>query len=260
MLNINPVLFNIGPLAIRWYGVLMGVSILVGAIILMQLAKQRDVDEDTVLNLLPLTVIAGLIGARIVYVATNWSFYVFDPAEIIRIDHGGLSFHGAVIGGLLAALVYLRYKHIPWEPVADLFVPGLSIGIILVRIGNLINGEAQGRITASGFQHPTQLYGSSIGLVLLIITMVLWRRHVRPGVVFWNFVLWYSVLRSVFEETFRDNPLYLWGYINTKYGIGLFTLTQIVSVPIIAIAIWRLWQLNHDKASADRKKPAPSKR
>jgi len=251
VLNIDPIMFRIGPLAVRWYGFLMGVSILIGAIILMRLARQRQMDEDTILNLLPITVISGLIGARIVYVATNWSFYVFDPSEIIRIDHGGLSFHGAVFGGLIAGLLYLRYKRIPWEPVADLFVPGLSIGIVLVRIGNLINGEAQGRITASGFQHPAQLYGSSIGLVLLIMTIVLWRKNPRPGVVFWNFALWYSVLRSIFEETFRDNPLYLWGYISTKYGIGLFTLTQIVSVPIIAVAAWRLWQLRQ----APAKKP-----
>jgi len=88
--------------------------------------------------------------------------------------------------------------------------------------------------------HFTQLYGALIGLVLLLLSIYWLRQNRAYGYVFWQFVLWYSLLRSVFEETFRLNPLWIKVYLNEQAGIGLFTATQIISIPLIALAIFFL--------------------
>ncbi|HEX6972284.1 MAG TPA: prolipoprotein diacylglyceryl transferase family protein, partial [Limnochordia bacterium] len=109
-----------------------------------------------------------------------------------------------------------------------------------------------GRHTALLFdRHPAQLYGSAIGLVLWAIHTRLSRRHPPAGYLFWSFVLYYSVLRGVIEETFRANPLYAWGYVNETWGIGLFTLTQLVTPPLVLLAWW-LRRLTVREAKGER--------
>jgi phosphatidylglycerol---prolipoprotein diacylglyceryl transferase len=114
----------------------------------------------------------------------------------------------------------------------DLAVPGLAIGYMLVRIANIFNQEILGRPAALFFfeQHPTQIYGSLIGLVSLLIHNYLARTFpAKPGVLFWLFIFYYSLLRGIIEETFRANPLYLWGYTNELWGVGFFTMTHLVT-------------------------------
>ncbi|MHB9059758.1 MAG: prolipoprotein diacylglyceryl transferase [Bacillota bacterium] len=241
----NPIMFQIGPIAVRWYGVLMAASVGIGTWLAFRQSQRAGVSEDDVLTVVPLAVILGLIGARVGYVITNWGYYATDPREIIATWHGGLSFHGAIAGGIVAILLYGHFRKIGFYKFADMFVPGVAVGIILVRIANLINGESMGRTFGSLMTaHPTQIYGSLIGVVLLIIALRQQSRPHLPGYIFWSFVLWYSVLRAGIEETFRDNPLYFWGYVNPTLGIGLFTLTQIVSVPLIILAAYMVlrWQ------------------
>lgn len=238
----DPTMFRIGMIEVRWYGFLMGLSIVIGLVIMFRIVQKTQprggVTEDVVLTIIPFTLLAGLIGARFIYVITNWDFYAMYPAEIPRTDHGGLSFYGALLGGALVVWFFTRRYKVDFNWLGDLFVPGLSVGIILVRIGNLINGESLGRETAFGFgRHPTQLYGSLLGVVLLLIAYWQFRRGGLPnGYVLWTFVLWYSVLRAVVEETLRDNPLYVVHYVNNTLGIGFLTLTQITAVPLIIIA------------------------
>jgi len=244
-------MFQIGPIAIRWYGVLMALSVAIGSYLAYRQAERAGISEDDVLTVIPLAVILGLIGARVGYVVTNWGYYAANPAEIIATWHGGLSFHGSIIGGIIAILLYCRHARINFYRLADIFVPGVAIGIILVRIANLINGESMGRpFGPSMTPHPTQIYGSLIGLILLVIALRQQTRPHVPGYIFWSFVLYYSLLRAVIEETFRDNPLYLWGYVNPMLGIGLFTLTQIISLPLIILAAYMLWRLNREERAA----------
>lgn len=111
----------------------------------------------------------------------------------------------------------------------------------------VVNGEL-----VRGPVHLTQLYGALIGVVLVFILLWAFRRSRTPGFVWWQFVLWYSLLRSVFEETFRDNPLFWPVYLSEgpdAPGIGLFTLTQLVSVPLILIALYMLLTMNPDQAT-----------
>ncbi|MGI6609597.1 MAG: prolipoprotein diacylglyceryl transferase [Limnochordia bacterium] len=238
LLMIDPVLFQLGPFAVRWYGLCMALSVGVGFYYLLNGGRRLGCDDDFLYNLAFFVVLSGIVGARAVYVATNWSIYAQEPWAIWRIDLGGLSFHGAVIGGILGAWPYLRRHGASFSALADHAVPGLAFGIAIVRWANLINQEAMGRVTAQGFVHPTQIYGSAIGVVLLAINAYLSRRQPPPGYLFWSFVLYYSILRGFVEETFRANPLYAGGWVIPRIGAGFFTLTQLLTPVFIGLAWW----------------------
>lgn len=237
--GIDPVIFEIGPFAVRWYGVLMATTVALGFYYIRRDGLKLGFDEDALYNVVFIAVLGGIIGARLVYVATNWPAYAGAPLDIIRIDQGGLSFHGAIIGGVSAAAWYLRRKKYSLPVFLDLTIPGVSIGIFLVRLANLINGEVLGRTNEIWFdRHPAQLVGSSIGLVLLVIHAQLARRRPPAGYLFWSFVMYYSLLRGIIEETIRDNPLYAWGYVNEVWGIGFFTLTHLITPFMVALGWW----------------------
>ena len=104
MLSISPVLFEIGPFTVRWYGLFMAVSVGVGFFCFLKGGRSLGYDDDFLYNLAFFVVLSGIVGARAVYVMTNWDVYAKEPGMIWRIDLGGLSFHGAVIGGILGAL------------------------------------------------------------------------------------------------------------------------------------------------------------
>jgi phosphatidylglycerol:prolipoprotein diacylglycerol transferase len=238
--QLDPVIFTLGSLEIRWYGVLVATSILIGFYYFLRDGKRLSINEDLLYNVLFVAVIGGMIGARLVYVLTNLSVYLEYPAEIIRIDHGGLSFHGAVLGGFLTTWLYIRKKRVSLMQLFDLVIPGLCVGIILVRLANILNQEAMGRMAGFlGTNHPAQLYASFLGLVLLIIHNVIARSRPPVGYLSWSFIFYYSLFRFLIEETCRDNPLYLWGYVNEYLGIGFFTLTHLISVPIMILALWQ---------------------
>jgi len=236
--GISPFIFRIGGFGIRWYGFMLAISMAVGVYYLITEGKGRGYDEDGLYTLALYAIIAGILGARLLYVLTNWSDYVRYPIEIIRIDHGGLSWHGAVGGGALAAWWYARRHELPFAVMADLTVPGLAVGYMLVRLANIANQEVLGRYaTILGTRHPTQIYGSLIGLGLLVNYFLQRRRRLPAGYLFWSFFLWYSVLRGVIEETFRANPLYVWGYVNQYLGAGFFTLTHVFT-PLLVLFSW----------------------
>jgi phosphatidylglycerol:prolipoprotein diacylglycerol transferase len=138
----------------------------------------------------------------------------------------------------------------------DWVVPGVSIGIALVRIGNIFNHEVLGRMTELGFgRWPEQLIGSAIGVGLLIRYAVVARRQPPPylGYQFWSFVFWYQVFRGFVGETTRQNPLYLIHYINPYWGIGFTTLMQLFTPPLLVFAwlMMRRSRANALRRSAD---------
>lgn len=242
-------------------------------------------------------VLAGLIGARLVYVVTSPAAYFGpggDPLSAFAIWEGGASIHGAVLGIVVALWFYARRHNLNMWAYLDVLTPIGALGVIGGRIGNFMNGtDTTGRLTGwpigftwpepgtqtfgalgrvifgenlwanapqfvvngelvRGPVHLTQLYGALIGVVLVFILLWAFRRSRTPGFVWWQFVLWYSLLRSVFEETFRDNPLFWPVYLSEgpdAPGIGLFTLTQLVSVPLILIALYMLLTMNPDQAT-----------
>lgn len=252
---IDPVIVRLGPFAIRWYGLLMAVSVAVGFYYLRRDASKLGYSEDFIYNFALVAVLGGIAGARAVYVATNWEVYAGSLAAILRIDQGGLSFHGAIIGGGLAAGLYTARKGYSFDELADLIVPGIAVGIMLVRIANYINGEVLGRPAEilDFARQPAQFIGSAVGLVLLIVHNVLARRRPPAGYLFWSFVTYYSLLRGVVEESVRENPLYAWGYISERYGLGFFTLTQLLTPLFVLIG----WEMVRRSLRLDRRPMGP---
>lgn len=238
--NISPIIFRIGPLAVRWYGLMMGISFALGSYFFIKNGIKKGYSEDSLFIIIVAAIITGIAGARAIYVLTNLSDFI-SPVEMLRIDRGGLSFHGGLLGGLLSAWFLSRIHKVNLGDMLDLAVPGISVGYMLVRIANIFNQEILGRTTLffPFAQHPTQIYGSLIGLISLLIHNILARnRENKPGALFWLFVFYYSLLRGLIEETFRANPLFLLGYINDFLGVGFFTLTHLITPPLALMAWW----------------------
>lgn len=247
-LPLNPIAFHIGPIAVHWYGIFMAISIGIGMYYLYKKAIANGYDDDFITNLLLLVVICGVIGARLMFVLTNTpQWFINDPLQILKVYQGGLSWHGAVLGGFLAGLWYCRKKGKRINPLEDYAVVGLAVGNILVRIGNIFNHEVLGRTTIFAFRRwPDQLIGVSIGIILLIRYFYLQKRGVPEGYQFWSFIFYYQLIRGVVEETFKDTPLLLPIYYNKALGIGFLTTTQVVTPFILLLAYWMMVRVKKD--------------
>ncbi len=269
-------MIQIGPLAVRWYGFLLTLAVFLGYTLALRRIRAWDLDPEAFERAAFWAVVFGVVGARLGYVLTSPGPFLQNPLEILYVWHGGLSFHGAILGGALAFYYFYRRYSYPLWSYLDAATPGVALGIIAGRIGNLMNGsDTVGRLTslpigfiwpewATGFPgvcpgiddisqiwqctellrgpvHLTQVYGALVGLILLPLSYRWLRRaKERPGYAFWKFVLWYSVLRFGIEEPFRLNPLWLPVYRNDELGIGLFTATQVISLPLILLALYML--------------------
>jgi phosphatidylglycerol:prolipoprotein diacylglycerol transferase len=293
----DPTMIELGPLRIQWYGFFLTVAIFAAFEISKRFVKAWGYDPNHFEQTAFWAVIWGVIGARLGYVLTSPGEFIKHPEEIFYIWRGGLSFHGAIIGGLIPVIYYARRFKFPIYAYLDAMTPGVAMGIIAGRLGNIMNGsDTVGRLTnwpigftwpdsAKGFPgvckgigdisewvrcsqadlvrgpvHFTQLYGVLIGLALLILGFFWIRQNRRYGYVFWQFVLWYSLLRGGLEETFRLNPLWLKAYLNETAGIGFFTATQIFSIPLIILGMVMLARLpkgQREPAPASLPVPAP---
>ncbi|WP_291424410.1 prolipoprotein diacylglyceryl transferase [Deinococcus sp.] len=289
----NPVFLNIGGFTIAWYGLLIMLGVVAGIYVGTNYARRRGLNVDLFERMILWMLFWGIVGARIVFVATSWNMFAHIPfprvlLDIVNIRGGGISIHGGLIGGILVMLYFTRKYKMDFYKYADLCVPGVAFGIIGGRIGNIMNGtDTVGRVTgwpigyhwpasARAFHdgmcvanpnpdldlskycqtiggqlvmtapvHYTQMYGVIIGIILSIAAFY-WLRSRRPGWAFWQFWLWYSVLRAGWEETFRLNPLPVKSYLSqglNEPGIGLWTETQLISVPLILVSLWMLMRL-----------------
>ncbi len=246
--SIDPVLLSIGPFEIRYYGLLFVLSFVMAYFILNHLAKKKELSlkKDDIADLL-LYVIAGIIlGARIFYVfAYNLPYYLDNPFEIIAVWRGGLSFHGALIGAVIAVFCFCRRKKVDFYEIADISVIPAALGLALGRLGNFINGELYGRITevpwavkfpdAHGFRHPSQIYESFKNLLIFFALWTIRDKKLPKGFLFWLFVVMYSALRFVVE--FFRQPDEQIGFI-----AGL-TMGQMLSIIMFAIGIFFIYKV-----------------
>ncbi len=243
--GINPYIFHIGSFGVRWYGFFMAVSMAIGIWYMVKRLAPK-LSEDYVYNIALVAIVCGIIGARLVFVFTNPGYYIHYPWQIPEVYLGGLSIHGALGGGILGVLWYSRRVKKPFWPVMDATVYGICWGIMLVRIGNIFNQEILGHHSAFWFgRQPAQIYEMIMGAILLYSFLRNSRKEPAPpdGFFFWNFFLWYTVMRFC-TEAFRANPTYIIHYVNHTYGIGFVTLTQWFSPLLFAIAYFaRRWRL-----------------
>ena len=240
----HPVFFSIGPIQIRFYGLMYVVAIVVGYFLLKSevTRKKMGLTPDDVMNLIFWVVLGGIVGARIYYVAFNWEFYQVDWKEIPAVWHGGLAIHGGILGGLLGGFIYTRKKGVPFFRAADAVAPSLILGQAFGRLGNFMNGDAHGVPTTmpwgmvfppgsiAGDQfpnmplHPTMLYEMAINLAVFCILWTLRKRPAKDGFIICLYLILYSMGRFV-VTFFRADSLM----------VGEYRAAHMASIAIVAV-------------------------
>lgn len=239
--NIDPVIVRIGPLAVRWYGVMYLIGFTSSYFLVrLQIKKKRlDFGQDFVDSLYSYLILGLLVGARLGYVVFyDLPEYLRNPLEILALWHGGMSFHGGLIGSIVSGIFFCKKSEVDFWQVSDLVIVTAPIGLAFGRLGNFINGELYGRITdvpwamvfPSGGplpRHPSQLYEFFLeGVVLFTFLWIVKDRGLRSGVLTSLFLLFYGIFRFTLEF-FREPDVQL-GYI-----LGPFTMGQILSGSMI---------------------------
>ncbi len=247
----NPIFLKVGPLEIRYYGLLIALAFLIGYFIAKKLAKQFGIKENETEDFFVYALLSLIIGARLFEVLFyDPSYYFSNPIKIFYVWEGGLASHGAIILTFIFAFIYCNKKKIKFYNLADLFIIPIAFGAAFVRLGNFINGELVGKITNvpwavkfaayEGLRHPVQLYQSFYLLVIFFILIKLANLKSRkPGLILWTFFLTDSVLRFV-TEFFKDLPadygFYLYGLNLAQYmSILIFFVSSFMFYKIIII-------------------------
>ena len=178
---------QLGPLAIRWYGLLIATGVLLGSTLAHREAIRRGQDPDVLLNGIVLTVLTALVGARLYYVLFNWDYYSVHPSKILAVWEGGLAIHGGLIVGAITTALYCRHSRLSLPVTTDILSPCVAIGQAIGRWGNFFNQEAFGTPTdlpwklyidpahrppqfaGSDYFHPTFLYESLWNFLVFLL-------------------------------------------------------------------------------------------
>jgi phosphatidylglycerol---prolipoprotein diacylglyceryl transferase len=243
--NIDPVIFRIGPFAMRWYGLMYVFGFASSYLLAVWQLKKKafKITRDHLDDLYFYLILGLIIGARLGYVIFyNLGFYLQNPLEIFVLWHGGMSFHGGLIGSFLAGSIFIRRKKLSFFTIIDLIVPTCPPGLMFGRIGNFINGELYGKpsdvpwamIFPQGgnvARHPSQLYEAFFeGILLFTILWIYKDRKKREGDVFAIFLILYGMFR-IFCELFREPDL-PYGYI-----LGFLSMGQALSAVMIIVGL-----------------------
>lgn len=249
---VNPVLIQLGPITVHWYGLLVVTGILLGAQVAAYLAKRAGEDPDRVWDMLMVAVIAGIIGARIEYVAVppHWAYYREHLARAFYIWEGGLRIYGAVVGGALGVAGYAWANKLNPLQLMDFAAPGMAIGHAIGRWGNYINRELYGPPTGLtwGLEiplqfrvppyndltqyppdtlfHPNFLY-ESVGNLLLCVALILiadrLRPKLKPGTLVAGYLIGYGIIRF-FMDYWRTDATSAQGLSIAFAALGLIFL------------------------------------
>jgi len=238
--------FHIGPLVIRWYGILMATSIVIGLWICHRQARRERLPADDIIGVAQWAILAGLLGARLYEVAFNWDYYGQYPSKIFAVWEGGLAIHGGLIVGPLVGLWLARRAGIPILRGFDVTAPSFAIGQAIGRWGNFFNEEAFGRptdlpwklyispphrppgYTQFDYFHPAFLYESAWDLAVFFLLIAWLRPRLRqqPGALFFAYVGLYSIGRFMIEGLRLDS-----------FWLGSFRVAQLASLLGVLVAI-----------------------
>lgn len=249
----NPVAFELFGISIRWYGILIGTGMLLGALIAMKEAKRQGLNEETLLDILIIALPIGIIGARFYYVIFNLSLY--DTFwEAINIRSGGLAIHGGILFGVGSFYIYSKVKKMDFWKWLDIATPSIALGQAIGRWGNFINGEAHGGPTTLPWGidgmidgvmtkvHPTFLYESLGDFAIFIFLFSLRKKKKFDGHLIALYMILYSIIRF-FIEGLRTDSLY-W---------GTFRVAQLISIVLIAVGIGILTIKNKKVETLEKK-------
>jgi phosphatidylglycerol:prolipoprotein diacylglycerol transferase len=260
----GPLIFQLGPLSFRWYGLLIALAVLLGFALSLQLARRQGIDPALIVDLLPWLVLGSVIGARLYYVIFEWRQYQGNWADALAIWRGGIAIHGALIGGTLTLILFCRARQQAFWPLLDVLVPAVALGQAIGRWGNFFNSEAFGLPTDLPWRltipydhrppeflgestfHPTFLYESVWNLGVFALLLLLFRAARRgridlpAGALTCVYLMAYSSGR-VWIEGLRIDPLCLLS--TPPFCSGGLRMAQLMSLMLIALGGFGLWWL-----------------
>lgn len=242
--NVDPIAFSLGPVTVRWYGLLIACAILLAWFGGERTAKKYGVDEDDFLTIFMIAIGASIVGARAYYVIFNLPYYLQYPGEIIAVWHGGLAVHGGILLGTISMYFSCKHYKVPFWTFTDSVAPFMVLGQAIGRWGNFFNQEAYGYEVDpatvpwamwidGAYRHPTFLYESCWDLlVFLVLVWIAHQAWTRRGELSLGYLAMYSMGR-VIVEGFRTDSLML----------GPLRMAQVMSLLLIvgslAIIVYR---------------------
>ncbi|HLR73582.1 MAG TPA: prolipoprotein diacylglyceryl transferase [Pseudogracilibacillus sp.] len=247
--SLDRVFFQLGPISIYWYGVIIATGLFLGLYLATKEADRLGLKKDLIVDLIVFATPIAILFARIYYVIFEWEMYQGGPWwKLIAVWEGGIAIHGALIGAVLTAIVYARIKKVSFWQLADIIAPSLILGQAIGRWGNFMNQEAHGgpmseaayenfhqylpdfimnQMCIDGIMYyPTFLYESLWNILIFIILILLRKYNPLRGNIFLSYVILYSIGRF-FIEGLRTDSLYF----------GPIRQAQLFSITLIVIAI-----------------------
>jgi phosphatidylglycerol:prolipoprotein diacylglycerol transferase len=247
----HPVLIQIGPFVIRWYGAMIGLACITGLWLAGKEAERKGIGKEKIDVFFLYAIIGAIIGARLYYLAfADLQQFWSNPLSIFAVWQGGLAIHGAILGGLLVGFIYAQRKKISFGKFADTLTPSLILGQAIGRIGCFFNGDAHGYPTSLPWGliyspespagqmfpgqplHPTQLYELIFNLIIFGIVWKMRNKIKVDGHLFLLYVILYSITR-IFVEHFRADKLIYFGNISAAQSIGIIGI--ILSFILMAV-------------------------
>ena len=244
--NLNPILLHLGPLEIRWYGLVYALGFLAAGLWLAYADKKGIIElgKDKNWDLVMYVVIGGILGARLFEIFWEPSYYLSNPLNILKIWQGGMSFHGGLLGGLIGIYFFSKKEKINFWKIADVISVPAILFFGLGRIANFINGELVGTIWSGKgcvvfpgeeeCRHPSTLYAA--GKRILIFFGVAWiylNKKFKPGFLTWNVIFW-DGLGRIIVDFYREDILY--------FGFKLGQWFSLVMVLAAGYAFWKYYQ------------------
>lgn len=252
----HPILIQFKFLPIYSYGALVALGFFVSFLLILKRAREMKISTDFISDLFLVILVSSILGARLLYVLVNLSYFMQSPLEIIMIHHGGLILYGGVVAAVIASYFFITKKGYPFYAIADLFFPYLALGQAFGRIGCYLNGCCFGKTADTcvavvyprnslpfndhldkglvGFDarysqpvHPVQLYAALLDLALFMVLLAVDRRKKWNGQTFWLYVILYPVKRVVMEMFRGDTPVV----------VAHMTLYQMISIVLLMFGI-----------------------
>jgi phosphatidylglycerol:prolipoprotein diacylglycerol transferase len=260
----GPLVFQLGPFALRWYGLLIALAVLLGLGLATRLGQRRGIEAGLIADLLPLLVLGAVLGARLYYVLLEWRQYSGQWLDVFAIWRGGIAIHGALLGGSLTLLLFCRWRGQPFWPLLDVLVPAVALGQAIGRWGNFFNSEAFGLPTQLPWKltippdhrpvafldqstfHPTFLYESLWNLGVCALLLALFQQANRgrlslpAGALTCVYLMAYSTGR-IWIESLRLDPLCL--FAEPPFCQGGLRMAQLMSLLLIGLGGLGLWWL-----------------
>lgn len=262
-----PILFTIAGFEVRSYGVLIAAGILAGVYIGEKEIRRKGLLPGTFVEFIPRGIILGLAASRLTFVLTHMENFTASPLQAFNLRAGGLNFYGGLAGGLIAALIFLGLRKIPFGKFSDCAAPALAAALFFGRIGCFLNGCCFGTSSSLPWAavyssprssaplhtplHPSQLYEAAGNLLLLGLLWSVRKKPALSGRMFYLFLFLYSGLRF-FLERFRGDTL---AYITPN-----FAWTDLFFIVIMTVSAIMILNTNRGKAKCPRKEKSRQKK